>query len=71
MSTCICPLRCDCQSPDTNPALVSDNCPVHNFRPDPYPDCPAEVHRNGAAWDDYGFHCAPAQPNPKKEQHDK
>lgn len=37
---CLCPQVCDCQSPDTNPALVSSECPVHNWDPKPNPECP-------------------------------
>lgn len=37
---CICPTECDCQEPDGNPALVSEECPVHNYRPEFTPDCP-------------------------------
>jgi hypothetical protein len=31
MTECICPRECDCQSPDTEPALVSNTCPEHNW----------------------------------------
>jgi hypothetical protein len=37
---CTCPTECDCQSPDTNPALVSFECPVHNDNPLPSRTCP-------------------------------
>lgn len=37
---CTCPTECDCASPDTNPALKSMHCPIHNDDPDPNPDCP-------------------------------
>lgn len=42
---CICTKVCDCQSPDTNPALVSMECPIHNDDPDPNPECP--IHKDG------------------------
>lgn len=48
IASCVCPDACDCQSPDTNPALCSNVCPVHNLYPDVVPACPAEIHRNGA-----------------------
>jgi hypothetical protein len=41
---CICPLKCDCQSPDTNPAMVSNACPEHNLYPLPVKECPAKEH---------------------------
>lgn len=47
--SCICPRGCDCASPDTNPAYVSNACPVHNERPAAVSGCPAREHRNGAA----------------------
>jgi hypothetical protein len=42
---CICTKVCDCQSPQTNPAMVSNECPVHNDDPDPNPECP--IHKEG------------------------
>ena len=42
---CICTHICDCQSPDSNPAMVSNECPIHNDDPDPSPECP--VHKEG------------------------
>jgi hypothetical protein len=45
---CTCPQVCDCQSPDTNPGLCSNNCPEHNLHPLVTPDCSANHHRNGA-----------------------
>ena len=52
MPDCTCPLNCDCQNPDPQPGaarLVSENCPVHNWRPYPDPDCPVVgIHRNEA-----------------------
>lgn len=44
---CICTKVCDCEHPepdDDGVALCSDECPVHNLRPDPHPDCRASVH---------------------------
>jgi len=35
---CICPQECDCQSPEIG--LISNHCPVHNEKPEPYNDCP-------------------------------
>lgn len=32
--------ECGCESPDTNPALISDECPIHNFNPYPNWECP-------------------------------
>lgn len=39
---CSCPTECDCQNPEpaSGAALVSNECPVHNFNPQPSPDCP-------------------------------
>lgn len=37
---CLCVTECDCQSPDTLPALCSEECPIHNLHPNPHPDCP-------------------------------
>lgn len=45
---CVCPSECDCQSPDTEPALVSNHCPVHNLYPLRIGECEADRHRNGA-----------------------
>lgn len=42
---CTCPKVCDCESPETEPALVSNLCPVHNLHPDPDDECP--VHGDG------------------------
>ena len=42
---CICTKVCDCQAPDGNPAMVSNECPVHNDDPDPNPECP--IHKEG------------------------
>lgn len=44
---CVCPRECDCENPEGNPALVSNNCPIHNFNPHPYPECP--VHNKATA----------------------
>lgn len=45
---CICPMHCDCQSPETNPGLVSNSCQVHNDYPAPVVECPwYGTHRNG------------------------
>lgn len=41
---CSCPDDCDCQSPDTEPALVSMECPVHNLTPQPSRTCPVHGH---------------------------
>lgn len=39
---CICPTTCDCENPDpkSGAALVSMECPIHNFDPYPSLDCP-------------------------------
>ena len=44
---CTCPQECDCQNPppdnwDGRKGVyhVSASCPIHNFRPEPDPDCP-------------------------------
>lgn len=39
---CICTEECDCQ--DYEGGFVSQECPVHNDRPSPHPDCKAERH---------------------------
>ena len=41
---CICTRVCDCQSPDSEPALCSNECPEHNFIPQPHPECNMEKH---------------------------
>lgn len=41
---CICTRSCDCQAPDDEPALISNECPEHNFHPEPSPECRADVH---------------------------
>ncbi len=41
---CICTRVCDCQSPDTNPAGVSNECPEHNMMPYPNPSCEVNLH---------------------------
>lgn len=48
-SACTCPTECDCENPEPErgPALVSQECPVHNFRPRPAPGCP--VHDRAKA----------------------
>lgn len=51
LDDCVCPTRCDCQSPDTEPAGVSNSCPVHNLKPSPVegypwqmcPECAEEI----------------------------
>jgi hypothetical protein len=43
---CICPSSCDCQDPDNG--FCSNCCPEHNLYPEPDPDCPAKIHKNGA-----------------------
>jgi len=52
MTKCICHAGCDCQNPDPKPGsarLISENCPVHNWRPYPVPGCPVVgIHVNGA-----------------------
>ena len=52
MTKCICKAGCDCQNPDPQPGsarLISENCPVHNWRPYPVPGCPVVgIHVNGA-----------------------
>jgi hypothetical protein len=51
---CICPTTCDCQHPEPDDpddvALYSNHCPIHNWDPTPYPECPAKValHNNTA-----------------------
>jgi hypothetical protein len=45
---CVCPDTCDCESPDTEPARCSNNCPEHNITPLPVSGCTAPEHRNGA-----------------------
>lgn len=40
--TCICTRECDCQ--DFEAGFVSNECPEHNDRPYPHPDCEAEKH---------------------------
>lgn len=42
---CACPDVCDCQSPDTEPALVSNECPEHNMDPRPASGCPVHDPR--------------------------
>lgn len=39
---CICRADCDCQNPepDEGTALVSNECPIHNYNPRPNPQCP-------------------------------
>lgn len=38
---CTCPMECDCEDPDREGvALVSNECPEHNWKPRPAPDCP-------------------------------
>ena len=43
---CICTKVCDCESPDTEPALCSNECPIHNIYPypQPHPDCMMDKH---------------------------
>ena len=38
---CTCPTECDCQDPESNTgtALLSNECPIHNFNPKPNPHC--------------------------------
>ncbi|MBI4709033.1 MAG: hypothetical protein HY764_02430, partial [Candidatus Portnoybacteria bacterium] len=48
VTKCTCPKECDCQNPppddrkagDDGPYHISNECPVHNFYPDPSDDCP-------------------------------
>lgn len=42
---CICPNECDCQNPEPKKgvALISNECPIHNFNPAPSPDCPVHT----------------------------
>ncbi len=40
LAECTCPTECDCASPDTEPALCSNSCPIHNHNPSPDPECP-------------------------------
>ena len=42
LTECICPTECDCQNPEpaNGAALISNECPIHNDRPEPAPDCP-------------------------------
>lgn len=45
--TCICTRECDCQNPepaDGGAALVSHECPEHNYNQRPNPDCTAKTH---------------------------
>lgn len=45
--SCICPETCDCEAPNRNSALISNNCPFHNERPEPVADCGWKgTHRN-------------------------
>lgn len=39
---CLCPIECDCQNPEpkNGVALISNECPEHNFYPAPNPNCP-------------------------------
>jgi len=41
-ASCLCPTECDCENPEPADgcAGVSVHCPVHNYRPRPYPNCP-------------------------------
>lgn len=43
-SKCICTRVCDCQSPDTNPAGCSNECPEHNSIQMPSDECEASQH---------------------------
>lgn len=36
---CTCPTECDCQSPESEVALISAECPVHNWNPVPSLTC--------------------------------
>ena len=45
---CICTKVCDCQSPATG--HFSNECPKHNDRPHPHPNCNAIIHSNGASY---------------------
>ena len=49
MAKCTCPTECDCQSPDTEPALCSNECPIHNLYPKAALDCP--IHGENAPSD--------------------
>ncbi len=42
---CQCPAICDCQSPNTEPAGISNYCPEHNLYPAPADWCP--IHGEG------------------------
>lgn len=48
---CRCTKVCDCQNPDpeNGTALVSNECPVHNFHPEPNPECPVHTEKDSAA----------------------
>jgi hypothetical protein len=35
---CICPTECDCAAPERG--MKSMSCPIHNYQPDPDPECP-------------------------------
>jgi len=48
-TVCTCPQECDCENPpsdgldlnkDSYALGISNHCPIHNWNPDPYPDCP-------------------------------
>lgn len=45
---CICVTECDCECPEpTNGiALLSNECPDHNWNPYPHPECLAFEHCN-------------------------
>lgn len=45
---CICPASCDCESPDSELALCSNSCPVHNLFPSVVDGCTSKRHLNGA-----------------------
>jgi hypothetical protein len=48
-SQCTCPTVCDCQSPETEPAMVSELCPVHNLYPKSDEECP--IHQGARRYD--------------------
>lgn len=46
--SCICPPACDCESPDSEPTLCSQSCPIHNLYPAVVDGCTSKRHLNGA-----------------------
>lgn len=42
--SCICIRTCDCQDPDNEPALCSNECPEHNLYQLPNPECKSIKH---------------------------